>query len=79
MLRCRSTQRKSVFLRFFNVMLLIMFSSALSKAGPGSFSAALDDRTDLNEVKGHLEIALLEKHYLREYSVNFIFICQVLF
>uniref|UniRef100_A0AAX7VK97 GRAM domain-containing protein n=1 Tax=Astatotilapia calliptera TaxID=8154 RepID=A0AAX7VK97_ASTCA len=36
------------------------------EAGPGSFSAALDDRTDLNEVKGHLEIALLEKHYLQE-------------
>lgn len=37
-----------------------------AQAGPGSFSAALDDRTDLNEVKGHLEIALLEKHYLQE-------------
>uniref|UniRef100_A0AAX7UKE3 GRAM domain-containing protein n=1 Tax=Astatotilapia calliptera TaxID=8154 RepID=A0AAX7UKE3_ASTCA len=37
-----------------------------AEAGPGSFSAALDDRTDLNEVKGHLEIALLEKHYLQE-------------
>ncbi|XP_030587967.1 GRAM domain-containing protein 4-like [Archocentrus centrarchus] len=36
------------------------------QAGPVSFSAALDDRTDLNEVKGHLEIALLEKHYLQE-------------
>uniref|UniRef100_A0A3B4US81 GRAM domain containing 4 n=1 Tax=Seriola dumerili TaxID=41447 RepID=A0A3B4US81_SERDU len=37
-------------------------------AGPGSFSAALQDdsRTDLNEVKGHLEIALLEKHFLQE-------------
>ncbi|GLD73113.1 GRAM domain-containing protein 4-like protein [Lates japonicus] len=36
-------------------------------AGPG-FSAALQDdsRTDLNEVKGHLEIALLEKHFLQE-------------
>lgn len=40
-----------------------------SQAGPGLFSAALNDdsRTDLNEVKGHLEIALLEKHFLREY------------
>lgn len=48
-----------VFIRFFCV----------AQAGPGSFSAALQDdtRTDLNEVKGHLEIALLEKHFLREY------------
>uniref|UniRef100_A0A8C4ETG3 GRAM domain containing 4 n=1 Tax=Dicentrarchus labrax TaxID=13489 RepID=A0A8C4ETG3_DICLA len=40
----------------------------LREAGPGSFSAALqeDQRTDLNEVKGHLEIALLEKHFLQE-------------
>ncbi|XP_070686824.1 GRAM domain-containing protein 4-like [Pempheris klunzingeri] len=39
-----------------------------SEAGPGSFSASLQDdsRTDLNEVKGHLEIALLEKHFLQE-------------
>ncbi|XP_070763563.1 GRAM domain-containing protein 4-like [Enoplosus armatus] len=39
-----------------------------AQAGPGSFSAALqeDQRTDLNEVKGHLEIALLEKHFLQE-------------
>ncbi|XP_018547616.1 GRAM domain-containing protein 4 [Lates calcarifer] len=38
-----------------------------AQAGPG-FSAALQDdsRTDLNEVKGHLEIALLEKHFLQE-------------
>uniref|UniRef100_A0A671YKL1 GRAM domain containing 4 n=1 Tax=Sparus aurata TaxID=8175 RepID=A0A671YKL1_SPAAU len=45
-------------------------SEELREAGPGSFSAALQDdsRTDLNEVKGHLEIALLEKHFLREYS-----------
>ncbi|XP_068459634.1 GRAM domain-containing protein 4-like [Clinocottus analis] len=37
-------------------------------AGPGTFSVALQDdsRTDLNEVKGHLEIALLEKHFLQE-------------
>ncbi|XP_068585004.1 GRAM domain-containing protein 4-like [Cebidichthys violaceus] len=39
-----------------------------AQAGPGTFSAALQDdsRTDLNEVKGHLEIALLEKHFLQE-------------
>lgn len=39
-----------------------------AQAGPGSFSPALQDdvRTDLNEVKGHLEIALLEKHFLQE-------------
>ncbi|XP_036962080.1 GRAM domain-containing protein 4-like isoform X6 [Acanthopagrus latus] len=39
-----------------------------AQAGPGSFTAALQDdsRTDLNEVKGHLEIALLEKHFLQE-------------
>ncbi|KAM3609504.1 uncharacterized protein V6R79_015944 [Siganus canaliculatus] len=39
-----------------------------AQVGPGSFSAALQDdaRTDLNEVKGHLEIALLEKHFLQE-------------
>ncbi|KAI4795855.1 hypothetical protein KUCAC02_029608, partial [Chaenocephalus aceratus] len=37
-----------------------------TKASHASFSAALhdDSRTDLNEVKGHLEIALLEKHFL---------------
>ncbi|KAM7415377.1 hypothetical protein PAMA_019958 [Pampus argenteus] len=39
-----------------------------TQADPGSFSAALQDeaRTDLNEVKAHLEIALLEKHFLQE-------------
>ncbi|XP_029008917.1 GRAM domain-containing protein 4-like isoform X2 [Betta splendens] len=39
-----------------------------AQPGPGAFSAALNDdsRTDLNEVKGHLEIALLEKHFLQE-------------
>jgi len=26
----------------------------------------------LNEVKGHLEIALLEKHFLREYLKNYV-------
>lgn len=41
------------------------------QAGPGSFSASLQDdgRTELSDIKGHLEIALLEKHFLREYSV----------
>ncbi|XP_012719105.2 GRAM domain-containing protein 4 [Fundulus heteroclitus] len=39
-----------------------------AQAGPGSFSAGLQEepKTDLNEVKGLLEIALLEKHYLQE-------------
>ncbi|XP_041652236.1 GRAM domain-containing protein 4-like [Cheilinus undulatus] len=39
-----------------------------AQAGPSSFSASLQDeaKTDLNEVKGHLEIALLEKHFLQE-------------
>uniref|UniRef100_H2MYJ2 GRAM domain containing 4b n=1 Tax=Oryzias latipes TaxID=8090 RepID=H2MYJ2_ORYLA len=34
----------------------------------GSSSASLQDdaKTDLNEIKGHLEIALLEKHFLQE-------------
>ncbi|KAM6937031.1 GRAM domain-containing protein 4-like [Xenentodon cancila] len=38
------------------------------QAGPGSLSAAFQDdsRTDLNEIKGHLEVALLEKHFLQE-------------
>ncbi|MEQ2282179.1 hypothetical protein AMECASPLE_037890 [Ameca splendens] len=38
-----------------------------TQAGPGSFSAGLQEepKTDLNEVKGLLEIALLEKHFLR--------------
>lgn len=41
-----------------------LFSDA--QAGPG-FSASLqDDRSDLTEVKGLLEIALLEKHFLQE-------------
>uniref|UniRef100_A0A8C5HMT6 GRAM domain-containing protein 4-like n=1 Tax=Gouania willdenowi TaxID=441366 RepID=A0A8C5HMT6_GOUWI len=37
-------------------------------AGPESFSAAVqyDSKTDFNEVKGLLEIALLEKHFLQE-------------
>ncbi|XP_015244271.1 PREDICTED: GRAM domain-containing protein 4-like isoform X2 [Cyprinodon variegatus] len=38
------------------------------QAGSGSFPAGLQDepKTDLNEVKGLLEIALLEKHFLQE-------------
>lgn len=45
---------------------------AASQTGPGSFSAPIQDdtRTDLSEIKGHLEIALLEKHFLREYSAK---------
>lgn len=41
-----------------------LFSDA--QAGPGFSSALHDDRTDLTEVKGLLEIALLEKHFLQE-------------
>ncbi|XP_029992178.1 GRAM domain-containing protein 4-like isoform X2 [Sphaeramia orbicularis] len=43
-------------------------SQSDAQAGPGSFSAALQDdtRTDLIEVKGLLEVALLEKHFLQE-------------
>uniref|UniRef100_A0A1A7YGW0 GRAM domain-containing protein n=2 Tax=Iconisemion striatum TaxID=60296 RepID=A0A1A7YGW0_9TELE len=38
------------------------------QAGPGSFPAALQDdpKTDLNQVKGLLEVALLEKHFFEE-------------
>lgn len=46
-----------------------------AQAGSGSptMAAAIQDfqRSEsdrLNEVKGHLEIALLEKHFLREYA-----------
>ena len=49
---------------------------SLHQAGPGTLAmaAAIQDfqRTEadrLNEVKGHLEIALLEKHFLREYRI----------
>ncbi|XP_033823797.1 GRAM domain-containing protein 4-like [Periophthalmus magnuspinnatus] len=37
-----------------------------AQAGPGFYTALHDDRTDLTEVKGLLEIALLEKHFLQE-------------
>ncbi|XP_007568540.1 PREDICTED: GRAM domain-containing protein 4-like isoform X2 [Poecilia mexicana] len=39
-----------------------------AQAGPGSFLAGVQEepKTDLNEVKGLLEIALLEKHFLQE-------------
>ncbi|KAJ0069917.1 hypothetical protein NL108_016146, partial [Boleophthalmus pectinirostris] len=37
-----------------------------AEAGPGFAAALHDDRTDLTEVKGLLEIALLEKHFLQE-------------
>ncbi|XP_054590131.1 GRAM domain-containing protein 4 isoform X3 [Nothobranchius furzeri] len=38
------------------------------QAGPGSFPTALQDdpKTDLNHVKGLLEVALLEKHFFEE-------------
>uniref|UniRef100_A0A674P6U2 GRAM domain containing 4 n=1 Tax=Takifugu rubripes TaxID=31033 RepID=A0A674P6U2_TAKRU len=44
----------------------LRYSEELRDAG--SFSAALQDdsRSDLVEIKGHLEIALLEKHFLQE-------------
>lgn len=51
----------------------VLFCSVhVSQAGPGPFSVALQDdpKTDLNEVKGLLEVALLEKHFLREYSLD---------
>lgn len=38
-------------------------------AGVQDFSRTEFDR--LNEIKGHLEIALLEKHFLREYKEVF--------
>lgn len=48
------------------------------QAGPGTLimAAGVQDfnRTEfdrLNEIKGHLEIALLEKHFLREYKEVF--------
>lgn len=43
---------------------------SFSQASRGSSSASLQDdaKTDLNEIKGHLEIALLEKHFLREFK-----------
>ncbi|KAF7666907.1 hypothetical protein LDENG_00088420 [Lucifuga dentata] len=44
-------------------------TQSAAQAGPGSYAAAAlqdDSRTDLNEVKGHLEVALLEKHFLQE-------------
>lgn len=51
---------------------LLVFSF---QAGPGTLimAAGVQDfsRTEcdrLNEIKGHLEIALLEKHFLREYQ-----------
>lgn len=52
------------------LVLIPLRSVCVSKAGPGSFSAALQDdpKPDLNEVKGLLEVALLEKHFLREYD-----------
>lgn len=50
-----------------------LFCVCLPKAGPGSFLAGVQEepKTDLNEVKGLLEIALLEKHFLSEYIMHF--------
>lgn len=49
---------------------IVLISPVLPASQAGSFSATLQDdsRSDLVEIKGHLEIALLEKHFLREYS-----------
>lgn len=68
--RCHSCFYGWAIYIFAACLFHISVSVFVSQAGPGSFSAALQDdsRTDLNEVKGHLEIALLEKHFLREYS-----------
>lgn len=58
----------------FISLFFISSMAPVSQAGPGSFSSALQDdaRTDLSEVKGLLEITLLEKHFLREYpAVNY--------
>lgn len=53
---------------FFLVGERFRLSCISCQSGPGSLSAALqEDRSDLIEIKGHLEIALLEKHFLREY------------
>lgn len=48
-----------------------------AQAGSGSPTMAANNQDfqrseseRLNEVKGHLEIALLEKHFLREYAKN---------
>lgn len=50
---------------------------AFLQAGPGTIIMASGvqdfNRTEsdrLNEIKGHLEIALLEKHFLRKYKMN---------
>lgn len=50
---------------------------AFLQAGPGTIIMASGvqdfNRTEsdrLNEIKGHLEIALLEKHFLRKYKIN---------
>lgn len=37
-------------------------------SGVQDFNRTESDR--LNEIKGHLEIALLEKHFLRKYGIN---------
>lgn len=37
-------------------------------SGVQDFNRTESDR--LNEIKGHLEIALLEKHFLRKYDIS---------
>lgn len=66
--------RDSSGLKQSGVMCFKFSSVPVSQAGPGPFAVALQDdpKTDLNEVKGLLEVALLEKHFLREYSLDFI-------
>lgn len=47
-------------------------------SGALNMAAVQDLRSDserLNEVKGHLEIALLEKHFLREYRSRYVASC----
>uniref|UniRef100_A0A3P9IMH5 GRAM domain-containing protein n=1 Tax=Oryzias latipes TaxID=8090 RepID=A0A3P9IMH5_ORYLA len=48
---------------------LVLKPQILSRE-PDEAEASLQDdaKTDLNEIKGHLEIALLEKHFLREFK-----------
>uniref|UniRef100_A0A3B3HKK5 GRAM domain containing 4b n=1 Tax=Oryzias latipes TaxID=8090 RepID=A0A3B3HKK5_ORYLA len=51
---------------------LVLKPQILSRE-PDEAEASLQDdaKTDLNEIKGHLEIALLEKHFLREFKNSF--------
>lgn len=58
------------------VLLNLQYILAFLQAGPGTIIMASGvqdfNRTEsdrLNEIKGHLEIALLEKHFLRKYKM----------